>query len=202
MKDDFTKRHGQKIKLLREFQNGKIDRRSFLVRLGALSSLVVLPSILTQCKNSNGRDPAVFNDKQWRILYIVQNHLFPTSMDSPGAKEINATEYLQNVLLDPQMDKEDNDFLVNGLDWVEETSEELLNKVFLTLETQQIEKVLRNMVDYDWGESWLSLILLYIFEALLTDPVYGGNPDGISWKWLEHDPGLPRPTEKNRYGKL
>ena len=40
-----------------------------------------------------------------------------------------------------------------------------------------------------WGRAWLSLLLYYIFEALLSDPVYGGNPDGIGWQWLEHQPG-------------
>jgi len=42
-------------------------------------------------------------------------------------------------------------------------------------------------------------VLGYIFEALLVDPVYGGNPNGIGWKWLEHQPGLPRPTADKRY---
>jgi len=198
----YSYKHSKKLKLLREFQSGKIDRRSFLVRLGALSSLVLLPPILTQCKNSSERDPAVISEKRWSILNIVQNQLFPSATDSPGAKDINAAIYLQNVLLDPQIDEEDKEFILNGLDWVEETAEEVLTKTFLSLDTQQAEKVLRDMAEYDWGESWLSLILLYIFEALLTDPIYGGNPDAIGWKWLEHDPGLSHPTEKNRYGKL
>ena len=40
---------------------------------------------------------------------------------------------------------------------------------------------------------------LYIFEALLSDPVYGGNPEGIGWRWLGHRPGFPRPNQRNRY---
>ena len=60
--------------------------------------------------------------------------------------------------------------------------------------------MLRHTAGYDGGENWLSTLLLYIFEALLTDPVYGGNPNGIGWKWLGHNPGLPRPTADKRYG--
>ena len=31
------------------------------------------------------------------------------------------------------------------------------------------------------------------------DPVYGGNPDGIGWKWLMHPPGFPRPPKGKTY---
>jgi gluconate 2-dehydrogenase gamma chain len=48
----------------------------------------------------------------------------------------------------------------------------------------------------------LSLLLYYIFEALLSDPVYGGNPGGIGWQWLEHQPGFPRPPADKIYGNL
>jgi gluconate 2-dehydrogenase gamma chain len=45
------------------------------------------------------------------------------------------------------------------------------------------------------------MLLDYIMEALLTDPVYGGNPNSIGWQWLKHQPGFPRPTTplKRRY---
>jgi len=192
----------KKQKLLREFQNGKIDRRTFLTRLAALVSLSVVSPSLMRCKRQNERNQEVFSEKRWNILNIVQNHLFPSDKDSPGAKDINAAFYLQNVLLDPQIDSDDKEFILNGLDWTEETADELLSDSLLNLNKDDIEKVLRNMAEYQWGENWLSEILIYIFEALLTDPIYGGNPNGIGWKWLQHDPGLPRPNEKNRYGVL
>jgi gluconate 2-dehydrogenase gamma chain len=53
-----------------------------------------------------------------------------------------------------------------------------------------------------WGRAWLSLLLYYIFEALLSDPVYGGNPGEIGWRWLEHQPGFPRPPADKIYGSL
>jgi len=46
------------------------------------------------------------------------------------------------------------------------------------------------------------MLLTYILEALLTDPVYGGNPNGIGWTWLQHQPGFPTPTEDKKYYKL
>jgi gluconate 2-dehydrogenase gamma chain len=32
--------------------------------------------------------------------------------------------------------------------------------------------------------------------------VYGGNPDGIGWRWLGHVPGYPRPPADKVAGKL
>jgi len=32
--------------------------------------------------------------------------------------------------------------------------------------------------------------------------VYGGNPDGIGWKWLEHQPGYPTPPADKSWYKL
>jgi len=45
-------------------------------------------------------------------------------------------------------------------------------------------------------------LLTYLLEALLADPVYAGNPNGIGWKWLQHQPGFPRPTKNKKYFKL
>ena len=33
----------------------------------------------------------------------------------------------------------------------------------------------------------------------MLDPVYGGNPEMIGWKWLEHQPGFPAPIEGKTY---
>jgi hypothetical protein len=40
-------------------------------------------------------------------------------------------------------------------------------------------------------------MLAIILEAFFGDPVHGGNPDEVAWKWVGHTPGFPRPTEKN-----
>ena len=39
-------------------------------------------------------------------------------------------------------------------------------------------------------------------EALLTAPAYGGNTDGIGWRWLEYVPGFPLPGSGTRYPEL
>ena len=52
---------------------------------------------------------------------------------------------------------------------------------------------------HSWGRSWISVMLLHIFEALLSDPIYSGNSDEKGWKWLNYSPGNPRPFEGKAY---
>ena len=42
----------------------------------------------------------------------------------------------------------------------------------------------------------------YLFEAMLSPPSYGGNPNGIGWHWLEHQAGFPLPQAGKRYYEL
>jgi gluconate 2-dehydrogenase gamma chain len=76
------------------------------------------------------------------------------------------------------------------------------DKSFVNLLLEEKDQVFRIIEKSNWGYRWLSLNLLNIFEALLADPIYGGNPNEIGWRWLEHTPGFPRPTPDNMYGKL
>ncbi|MCK4748286.1 MAG: gluconate 2-dehydrogenase subunit 3 family protein [Bacteroidales bacterium] len=191
----------KKFDLLTSWQKGEIDRRTFLTGLAAISTIIVLPACNPDSEPDT-RDPDVLSGKEWDILKASQNHMFPKTEDAPGADEINATVYLQAVLSDKNGDPEEQDFIKSGITWVEEEAKETEGRSFLSLDEDGRERVLRSMETHGWGERWLSLILLYIFEALLSDPLYGGNPDGVGWAWLEHYPGVPRPTKDKIYGRL
>jgi len=93
-------------------------------------------------------------------------------------------------------------FILNGPSWLNELAGNEHGKAFAELTTTQQEQLLQRIARTSAGENWLSLLLLYIFEALLSSPVYGGNPDGIGWRWLEHNPGFPQPTINTSYRKL
>ncbi|MCW5587404.1 MAG: gluconate 2-dehydrogenase subunit 3 family protein, partial [Chromatiales bacterium] len=64
------------------------------------------------------------------------------------------------------------------------------------------ELLLRRTAASAAGENWLSTLLSYLFEALLTAPAYGGNPNGIGWRWLSYVPGFPLPGPGTRYPEL
>ena len=197
---------GELVSLLNELHADVIDRRTFLIRVTALLAATALPlpvrSETEKEINAAKENASQHPEEPWRTLFVVQDHLFPTTPNAPGAKEINATAYLKQVLAEPQTDPDDKEFIRNGFTWLDEISLEKQGAVFINLNEQQREEVLRQIEKTRAGERWIALILLYVFEALLCDPVYGGNPGGVGWQWLEHQPGFPRPSVNQTYQKL
>jgi gluconate 2-dehydrogenase gamma chain len=183
--------------LIEALHTRQMDRRCFLQGLAFMLSIAeTMP--LSAAANATpipSRDP-------WLTLYSVQAHLFPDDPDSPGAVAINATAYLQTALADPVMNPDSREFILSGVGWLNETSQQRHRKVFAELDETAREDVLQYIAGSRAGERWISQLLLYTFEALLADPVYGGNPGGIGWKWLEHQPGFPRPYENGTYHRL
>lgn len=184
-----------------KYINKKINRRSFLLATGVFAGSITFGSLLSYYYKSSRKSPP-FNKSQDIILQEVQEHLFPHSDDSPGATDVNALHYLHFVLTDPDIDEDNKNILISGVDWLEEACQTNFGKSFLNLLSDEKDKVFRIIEKSNWGYRWLSLNLIYIFEALLSDPIYGGNTNEIGWKWLDHAPGLPRPTTEDMYGKL
>jgi len=131
---------------------------------------------------------------QWDMLFAVQNHLFPSEPGIPGAQDVNALAYFRSIITDPAYDESDRLFAKTGLVELELISKKIAQLSFIQLSVEQKELVLRTFEKQVNGYPWITTQLNYILEALLTDPLYGGNPNEIGWKWLEHTPGLPRPT--------
>lgn len=188
---------------LDEWHQHLISRRKFILATAATVSASLFSTGSYAAASGQAAEKNPNHKQKLRTLSAVQQHLFPAGSDSPGAGDINALAYLQkNVLDDPALDPEEKQFILNGVGWLDDLSMSTQNSRFLELNEQQREKLLRMIEKSSAGENWLSTLLLYIFEALLSDPVYGGNPNGIGWKWLEHQAGFPRPPPDKIYGKL
>ena len=175
-----------------------VSRRTFLNRLIALGGLMAAypKSALAALREQAGSVPAVDDwaaADPWKTISAVQQHLFPASEDAPGAADICALRYLHNAIENPDADVEDQAFIFNGVGWLNDLTQDKYQRPFVALDEQQREMVLRQIEQSRAGRNWLSLLLTYLLEALLADPVYGGNPQGIGWRWLEHQPGYPRP---------
>jgi len=177
------------------------SRRNFL----KAASIAPAALYLTACNNSNTSKIAntstssLLEQAPWNTFNAVQNQLFPKDDKSPGADDINATGYLKSVLTLPGTDEADKKFIRDGVSWINDISQKMFSSSFLQLDTNNKEKVLQRIASSSAGESWLSLLLLYIFEALIVAPVYGGNTNKVGWEWLEHIPGFPLPPENKRY---
>lgn len=177
---------------LDSWRQALLTRRRFL--LASAGGLAALFAPLGASANAMGNP--------WQLLAAVQEHLFPAEIDVPGAREIRALAYLQAVLGDPRGDRDEQRFILKGADWLADLSRLRHQAAFVELDPIRREQLLREVASTPKGENWVSTLLLYLCEALLSDPVYGGNPDGIGWAWLAHQPGFPRPTPEKRYGVL
>lgn len=174
-----------------------MNRRTFLSRLTLLGAMLAaypparLAAVRAQTAGIDGPDGAAADP--WTTLDAVQQHLFPAGEKIPGAADIGALRYLRDAIDNLDADGADRTFMFNGVGWLNDLTQADYQQPFVALDEQQRETVLRKIELNRAGSNWLSLLLTYLLEALLADPVYGGNPDGIGWAWLEHQPGYPTP---------
>ena len=175
-------------------------RRQFIKAIGATAVLVQIP-FWQSCKQ-----PVVFQgilpDNQQKILYQVLNFLFPESNNSPNIEQIHAEFHINSYLTDPFIDPDEQKYVINGIQWLEETAQELFKTGFLSLNQTQQLTTLQNIIKTSWGESWLSKLLTLTFEALLLDPLYQVNTGEVGWHWLHHQPGRPRPKPGIAYPEI
>ncbi len=128
-------------------------------------------------------------------LHTVQRDLYAETDTMPSYEAINALVYLKHVLKQPRVAKAHKRFIVNGVRWLNEASIARYKKHYTKLAAPQRNIVLQTIVQEQWGKRWIETLLTYIYEAMLGDPVYGGNRNEVGWKWLHHTPGKPRPTK-------
>lgn len=180
-------------------------RRKFIIRLGAFLSTTPLALFhsgkLSAATKNNNKIIAGISDSDWKKITVIQEHLLPSEPGSPGAKEIHASRYLQFVLNEPDTEKSTAAILLQGLNKLEIICKKTYGQSFNKLSNSQRDTALKQLEQTADGFHWLNILLDYLMEALLTDPVYGGNPNGIGWQWLHHQPGFPRPGKalKGRY---
>lgn len=181
-----------------------MDRRRFLVGTGsALSAALLtrLEAFAAMPPPSTPLSGADIEPAGWRTLGLVQEHLFPSEPQAPGAKDVNALAYLNFVMNWKGTDPAELGILRTGLAALTRIAADPDGSTFDMLGAQGREQVLRSVEASDGGSEWITLVLDYVFEALLADPVYGGNPGGIGWRWLEIQPGYQRPGPDQRYFK-
>ncbi len=183
-----------------------LNRRDFLktsIAITLLSGFIGCkpkPSETTTATAISNSKTFKFSKEQRQILDRVQIHLFPEDGDGPNAQDLNALSYLEWALTDEKnISDGDADYITKGIVRLNELSTQIYSKQFVTLRFTEQDKILQQTAKNRAGESWMSLLMYYLTEALLLDPIYGGNPNGIGWKWLEHQAGFPQPVVGKTY---
>jgi gluconate 2-dehydrogenase gamma chain len=189
-----------------EHNQADISRRQFIRRTSLLGSLALAypAASLAELRVLKDRQVTVdgLNNPAWKTLAAVQEVLFPAGENIPGASDIGATVYLYNAIENPNADGEDKDFIFRGIGWLDGLTRDQHKKTFVQLSTIQQDEIIRQIVKSRAGRNWVSMLLTYTLEALLADPVYGGNKNGSGWKWLQHQPGYPTPSADKTWDRL
>ncbi len=156
------------------------SRRNFL-KAGFLSSAVFL---MDGCNLFGVTTPI-------ETIRILENDLFPQA----NKLHIKTAPYMEIVLHHSRIGKADKTFIKNGVKWLNEEAIALHHKSYVKLAHKERQEVLNAVAKTEWGESFLYNIMSYMFEAMLGDPIYGGNNKEAGWKWLAFTGGEPRPKK-------
>lgn len=178
----------------------KLSRRHMLKSAAGMGAITALP-----CGVMASNKPALttlLQTEPWLTLDAVLNHLLPSSDSGPGAKELQATNYLHQVITEQPIEQAEKDFILKGVGWLNSYSNSQLQQPFSDLNFQQKEQMLRAISGSQAGKNWLNTLINYLYEAMLSPPVYGGNPNGIGWQWLKHQAGFPLPKEGTRFYEI
>ena len=152
------------------------------------------------------RQTALQTDR-WQTLAAVLTHMLPASKNADqeldiSAEKINAVTYLYNVVHLQPTTPDEIDFIYKGVGWLNGYSQTQYSVAFTDLNKIQKELLLRNISKSTAGKNWLSTLLDYLLEAILSPPIYGGNTNKAGWQYLEHQGGFPLPKVGTRYYEI
>ncbi len=187
-----------------DIETWQTNRRRFVKTL-VVSGVITQIPFFHSCEN---KEKIIFqaNDyldaKQVEILHDVLLILFPDDGNGPSAIDINALIYVIWNLSDEYKSESAKEYIINGINWTDETAFEENEKYFIDLNQKEKEEIVGFISNEKWGKDWLSVILTLILEALALDPIYNVNTDEVGWKWLEHSKGFPQPTQELAYPQI
>ena len=181
----------------------KLSRRTLLKSAMGAASVAALPAFIISAKQQQQllelkkRDP-------WLTLDSTLSHLLPKSAASNdiNAQDIHALNYLYQIITVHPTKQDEKDFILEGVGWLNNYARKEYSQAFAELTFEEKELLLRQISHSNAGENWLTTLINYLFEAMLSPPSYGGNPQGVGWQWLEHQAGFPLPEKGQRYFEL
>lgn len=174
----------------------RFDRREVLSRAAVLAaaaglSLAVGRRLRIAVAADEGR---LLTDAEWATMEAVQETLWPAGPGIPGAKEVHATYVLDAALRHPAVPPIEREWLRGWIPTLHELARARGATSFEALDPAGREAVLVAFREKDEGAGWIRLVLGYTLEAVLGDPVHGGNPGEIGWRSMGYAPCDIRPS--------
>ena len=181
----------------------KLSRRKFVssILLGGIA--MQLPWV-TACSSENELPKNLYplQAESFQNLRAVLNVLFPEDDFGPSALQVKADTYILWVLNDPELDPDENRYIIEKLDLLQEFSRQKQDVDFYQLSFSDQQELIEKAIELDWGKRFFSRLLTLTFEALLIHPLYEVNPNEMGWLWLEHNPGHPKASKELMYPQI
>jgi gluconate 2-dehydrogenase gamma chain len=177
------------------------SRRNFIKSAAGMGVITSFPLVSIASSSQTSLKDVIQQDP-WLTLEATLNQLLPESATGPSANDINALAYLYQVMTVQPTEQDEKDFIIKGVSWLNAYAQSEKSSNFVSLSLIDKEQLLKGISQSTAGQNWLNTLLSYIFQAMLAPPSYGGNPSGIGWQWLAHQPGFPLPKEGQRYFEL
>jgi gluconate 2-dehydrogenase gamma chain len=172
----------------------RIKRREFMLLLASLPLARVTPLAAA---------PQIsYSEEPLQTLDVVFEHMFPAQSAIAGARDLGVMPFIQTSFAAPDSEPDEIEFIKNGVGWLNGVANNEYKKSFIELNETEREITLRKIESSETGNRWLSKLLSYLIEALLSDPIYGSNKHGAVWSWLQHPPGYPVPPADKTFFKL
>jgi len=143
---------------------------------------------------------------EYRTLGAAQDRLLPSEGPaSPGARDVNAIGYLDAVFASGEISKETIALVKWGATVLNHRARNRFNaEEYAVLTSAERDGPINAFVKYRNDPTngrasinWIRKMLSLTLEAFFGDPVHGGNPEEIAWKWANYTPPAIRPTEPN-----
>lgn len=181
----------------------KLSRRHLLKSAAGATAMVGLSSLTSAASSHshNGFKQTLATDP-WMTLNAVFDHILPASASGPSAQDIQATFYLYQLVHQQPTPEDEIAFIYQGVGWLNGFTQNQYQKNFIALTKDEKDNTFTAISRSQAGDNWLNMMILNLYEAMLAPPSYGGNPDGIGWKWIAHQAGFPLPEAGQRYYEL
>ena len=128
------------------------------------TKMAITENIKTASKN-HLNDIFEFTKEEKNNLIQVQAHLFPKDDDGPSANDINAFDYLEWALTDPDNQADgDGEFIKKGIGWLNGLSKQTQGDEFIKIPFEQQNKVLQQISKSSTGENWMSIIIITLWK--------------------------------------
>ncbi|BBG65807.1 Tat (twin-arginine translocation) pathway signal sequence domain protein [Hydrogenimonas sp.] len=165
-----------------------MNRRKFITAAGALAAWGSVRFVYSAAESMDGKE----REDALELIFSVQRHLFPKGLSMPDADSFGAAQYTKEAVLHSSFDPDIRDILFDGAKRVQR----LAGGTFSSLSSDKKERLLRKFEEEPFGSFWLSHVMNITLEALLSDPIYGGNREECGWRSFSLTPGRPRPEKR------